>query len=194
MPITLEDIGWENGKNNTPGIVQEVAYVPLADIDTLPTVVQADPTATGSFADLVKVVGDIVLKTGKNLLSIYLTDETGQISDELQGELDGKSFKNMLEFLHPGDSDEIRGFTAYAKNSNFIFIVKTKEGKNYLFGSALSPAKMVTAPGSTGKAPADRKGRTFSFKFDASYPTPTFTGKVTIAGSGFDVLPGEFAA
>jgi len=136
MPITLADIGWENGKNNTPGIVQEVAFIPLADILTLPTVTQADPTSTGTFTDLVKITGDIVLKTGKQLLSIYLTDESGQMSDELQGELDGKSFKNNLEFLHPGDGDEIRGFTAWAKNSNLVFIVKTKEGKNYLFGSA----------------------------------------------------------
>lgn len=194
MPITLADIGWENGKNNTPGIIQKVSYIPLSDILTLPSVVTADPTGSGSFSDLVKVTGDLVLKAGKQLLSIYLTDETGQVMDEMQGELDGKSFKNTLEFLHPGESDEIRGFTAWAKNSNLIFIVKTKEDKNYLFGSALSPAKMVTAPGTTGKAPADRKGRTFTFKFDASYPTPTFTGKVQITGSGFDVLPGEFAA
>ncbi len=191
---TLEDILWVDGKNNTPGLVQSIAFASLAVIQTIPQVTTADPTAAGTFASLVTVPSDIIMKSGKKMFELYLTDETGTVMDEVQGELDGKSFKNTLEFVHPGESEEIRGFAAWAKNSNLIFVVRTKEGKRLLFGNDLSPAKLITAPGTLGKAPADRKQRTFTFKFDASYPTPTFTGKVVVNGSGSDQLTDLFAA
>lgn len=178
--MTLEDIEFAEGSNNTPGLIQSVMFIPLSIIvkDRFPKVKQPDPTGAGVLADLVTVTGDIFLKTGTKPTTIYLTDETGELKDEIQGELDGKSFSNMLEFLHPGEGDDIRGFAAYIKNNSGIFVVRSKEDKQFLFGSMLSPAKLVTGPGTMGKATKDRKGRTFTFKFDAGYPTPTFTGRV----------------
>jgi hypothetical protein len=180
--INLDDIMWQDGSNNTAGL-SRLRFIRFQDIEgTLPTVVATNPVTASNLEDLVRVTGTIDLKAGKKPIDFYFTDETGELKFEMQGDLDGKSFKNEIEVFSPGHGKRLLGFMAWVKNSNGVLIAQDKDGQEYLFGSTLSPAKATTATGTTGKAPADRKGVTAMFKFDASYPTPIWEGELIYDG------------
>ena len=181
---------WADDKDNTPGIV-ELYYAKISDIETLPLPTQNDPTQEVDYETLVTIDAPIVMKPWKQFKQMYLTDYTGKIESEIQGELDGKSFMNKLEFFHPGNSAQILGFTRAAKNGNFVFIGIDADGKKRLFGTRLRPAKLETAPITTGAAGTDRKGGTFVFSYTENYPACYFTGNVDLTGTGYGSAPGE---
>lgn len=180
-----EDILFTDGSDNTPGLaVQEVMYIPVEDIDSMPC--KCDGTAPTTFAGLGTISANIVLKDDKSFRRMYFTDETGELMDELVGEIDGKAVKNSLKFFHPGESAEILGFTSWAKNKKgFVFIVKDKDCNVRVFGNTCTPAKLVSAPGGTKAKNGDRKGREFTFEYTAADVAPYFTGKVDLAGVGY---------
>jgi hypothetical protein len=91
------------------------------------------------------------------------------------------SFKNGLKFLIPGNKANADGFARYAKNGSFYLLYFELDGSPRLLGNPGYPAKMMSAPGTTGEKSADRKGRTFTFQSVWSGPAPIFAGKVQIA-------------
>jgi hypothetical protein len=190
MGLNFTDLVWPDGANNTPGIGYKIAVARLSEIDEtqFPQVIEPDPSKTSGdfdFADLVTIENDIVFKLGSSgFKTIYNTIETGELKSELQGEFDGKSFMNTLEFLHPGSRPEMLGFAAYCKNGNLIFLIEEQDGQKRLLGHPRYPAKMVSAPGTTGKESAARKAVTFTFQSVSSYPAPVFLGNVILTGSG----------
>ncbi|AMJ65037.1 hypothetical protein [Hymenobacter sp. PAMC 26628] len=172
------------GSDNTPGIQQEIFYAPLEDIQTLPLPDKDDSASTtGTFADLVTITSDIVMKPGKQFRSIYVTLEEGELKHEAQGETDSMSYKNHLEFAHPGSKAEVLGFAQWVKNNNIVFLVPEVDGQVRLLGNRAYPAKMATAPGSTGKKSTDGKKTTFGFHSSRKGPAPIFKGKVAISAS-----------
>jgi hypothetical protein len=180
--ITKEDLLWPSGSNNTPGIVK-IAFADLADCDTIPGPNQKDPTGNGVFSDLVKTSDNLILKNGKRMYEIYATDGKNAITDDILGAIDSGYHSNELTFFHPGNKDEIRGFAAWSKNANLIFLIQDKEGNKYLFGTKLFPARRKEVKGTTGAKGGDEKGRTFTFMTEGPYPYLTFTGSV-VDGKG----------
>jgi hypothetical protein len=177
-----EDILFTDGSDNTPGLaVQEVMYIPVEDIESMPC--KCDDDSPGSFDELGTVSGDIVLKANKGFKRLYFTDETGELADELVGETDGMAVKNSLMIFHPGEKASILGFTAWAKNKKgFVFIAKDKDCHQRLFGNTCIPAKMKVSKGGTKAKSGDRKGREMTFEYVASTPAPYFTGRVDLTG------------
>ncbi len=173
-----------DGSDNTSGIGQYIFVAKIEDIAVLPVPVLDDSTGTGTFADLVTITQNIVMLAGKSFHKIYVTLEAGELKSETQGELDGISFLNQLEFFHPGSQAEVLGFAQWAKNSSLVFLVPEVDGAIRLLGHRAYPAKMVSSPFTTGKASADRKGGTFTFKSSRKGPAPIFTGRVDLIGSG----------
>lgn len=186
--VDLDDVDHVDGANNTAGIGQYIYYCKESDIDVLPTVVQPDPTQSGSLEDLVTITDNIVMKPGKKFNKIYVTLETGKLDSESQGEIDGVSYLNKLEFLVPGSEDKTLGLQAYAKNASLIFIVPELDGKKRMLGYRAYPAKMISAPGTTGQKAADRKAVTFTFQSAGPIPSPIFKGQIKVSGvgSGYD--------
>lgn len=165
MTITFVDIN----KNlplgeNMGGIPQKVYFGLHADVETWPT--KPLGTAT-SFEENAQLTGELVMKTGKKLFQLYLTDDTGEFSIESVGEADAKSFVEHLTIFHPGLQKSILGFINTVKNDNLVFIVEDAEGQLYLMGDASRPAVYAGAPdgGGTGKESSARKGMSMEFTY-----------------------------
>lgn len=154
-----------NGEN-MGGIGQKVYFGYHADVKTWPSK-PSDPETTDDNAEL---SGELIMKPGKRLFEMYLTDDTGEFNIEPVGEVDGKSFVEHLTFFHPGLKKKILGFMNAAKNDNLIFIVIDAEGQKYLMGDAMRSAVYQGAPdgSGTGKETAARKGLSAEF----TYKTP----------------------
>jgi len=187
MPIDITDIDYVDGDDNTAGIGLYIMFAKLSDIATLPTPIVDDSTKNGSFANLVTIAGNIVMKTGKVFRKIYVTLETGKLDHESQGDIDGHSFLNKVEFLIPGSKAEALGFAQWAKNSSLIMLVQEQDSTVRMLGHALYPAKMISAPGTTGQKSADRKSTTFTFQSARKGPAPIFTGSVLLSSPGSTV-------
>ncbi|MDJ1500468.1 hypothetical protein [Xanthocytophaga agilis] len=182
----LTDLLHVDGDDNTSGVGQYIYVAKEKEILVLPLPDQDDSSAaTGSLADLVTITRDIEMLPGKDFKRIYVTLETGELKHDAQGELDGMSFLNQLDFFMPGSRAEVLGFAQWAKNSSLIFLIPELDGQIRMLGHRAYPAKMIPASGTTGKASADRKGSNFSFKSVRKGPAPIFAGRVkTGSGSG----------
>jgi hypothetical protein len=181
MALDFEDIVGTSGHDNSAGIQQPVYYVDHRDVAVHPTFPKIEDATT--LEELVTVSTDLVLKQGKSMKRILVTLEAGALTSDSQGEIDGMSFKNALKMLVAGNTPQADGFARYAKNSNFYMLTFELDGTARLLGNPGYPAKMVSAPGTTGEKSADRKNRTFTFQSVWSGPAPVFTGKVMISGA-----------
>jgi hypothetical protein len=178
MSIEFTDINKNlpNGEN-MGGIGQKVYFGFHADVAIWPT----KPTNPLTLEANASLTGDLVMKAGKRLFEMYITDDTGEFKIESVGEIDGKSFVEHLTIFQPGLQKKILGFINAAKNDNLVFIVQDAEGQRYLMGDPMRAAVYVGAPDAsgTGKATADRKGMSAEFV----YKTPNayvYTGSVPL--------------
>lgn len=151
------------GGQNMGGINQKVYFGLWADVKTWPT----KPTAPADLEANATLTGDLVMKAGKRLFELYITDDTGEFNIEAVGEADGISYVQHLNFFHPGLQKKILGFMNAVKNDNLVFIVVDAEGQKYLMGDSLRPATYKGAPNGngTGKTTADRKGMSSEFVY-----------------------------
>jgi hypothetical protein len=154
-----------NGEN-MGGIPQKIYFGFWKDVETFPT----KPVTPLTLEENATLTGELVMKTGKRMFEMYITDDTGEFNIESVGEVDGKSFVLHLSFFHPGMQKKILGFINAAKNDNLVFIVSDAEGQLYLMGDATRPAVYQGSPdgGGTGKETAARKGMSAEF----TYKTP----------------------
>jgi hypothetical protein len=162
IDFTTIDKNLPNG-DNMGGISQLIYYGLYADVETFPT----QPVSPTTLAEAATLTGDLVMKSGKRLWEMYLTDDTGEYKMELVGEVDGHSYVNHLSLFHPGLQDKILGFMRAAKNENLVFIVVDSDGQKYVMGDALRPAVLAGSPdgAGTGKATAARKGISMEFTY-----------------------------
>jgi hypothetical protein len=181
MALDFEDIVGSAGSDNSSGIQQNIYLIDMLDVAKHPTLPKIE-TAT-SLAALVTVPDDILLKQGRKAFRLQCTLEAGAGTSDSQGELDGMSFKNGLKFLIPGNKANADGFARYAKNGSFYLLYFELDGAPRLLGHQGYPAKMASAPGTTGEKSADRKNRTFTFQSVWSGPAPIFAGKVMVAAA-----------
>lgn len=181
--MNIQDLLWADGNDNTAGIQQAVYYAPLDDIATLPEPQVDVSNASGEFEQLVTISDNIIMKSGKVFRKMYVTLKNGSLKCETVGELDGKSYKNTLEFFHPGSKPQVLGFSQWAKNSSLIFLIPEADGQVRILGHKGYPAKLVNAPHDTGTKPEDTKGFKFSFESYRKGPAPVFTGQVQLQGS-----------
>ena len=184
----FEDILWPQGQDNMGGLVDDLYYVPIDDIDF------AAPPALA--ADGVTISGDITLKTDKKWLRIYHTRGTGKLDDTQVGERDGKSFENMVEFKFPGDTAKLVAFKRLVANTPVAVICKDAQGNYRLIGITIQndpvastdvptlkfPAYIEQASGTTGAKGSDAKGHTFQIKAEAVCPPLFYTGAIDVAG------------
>lgn len=178
------DLLWTVGSENMGGLSGELYFCPTEDIDlTTPPTLDADG---------VTITGDLVCKTGKKFIRVYHTRGTGELKDELVGERDGKSFENMVEFFFPGSKKEISTFKRDVANTPMVVICRDTDGNLRLLGVAVLngtlislgfPAYLESAPSTSGKASADRKGTTFTFKAEAPHDALYYEGVIQLVAT-----------
>ena len=162
--MDFADIGklLTDGKN-LGGLSQKIYFGLWTDVATWPT----EPVAPVTLDAAGTLTGDILMKAGKRMWKMYITDDTGEYKMELVGEVDGHSFVNHLSLFHPGLQETILGFMRAAKNENLVFIVIDSDGQKYVMGDALRPAVLAGSPdgAGTGKTTAARKGISMEFTY-----------------------------
>lgn len=155
-----------NGEN-MGGISQTVYFGLHADVDAWPTK-PGENVAT--LEELGALTGNVTMKDGKRMFSMYITDDTGEFQIEPVGEKDGKSFVLHLRLFHPGLKEKILGFINAVKNENMVFIVPDNNGQMFLMGDELRPATFE-GPGDgagTSKETAGRRGIGMEFTYKCS--------------------------
>jgi hypothetical protein len=170
----LGSLSWDTCAKNPGGLLDTVYFGEVADIDTFPAV-DSTPAALG---DDCVTTGDIEMAVGKKMYELYITQDTGELSDDLVGEIDGMSYESTFEAFSPGTHKEMLGFSATVANGNFFLAIPERGGNYRLFGGPGYPAKLISGSIKTGKDAKGRKGFTFKFKTFGPTPCPIYTSKV----------------
>jgi hypothetical protein len=176
MDFTNIDKNLNNGQN-MGGIAQVVYYGAWADVESWPTV----PSSPATIEENGTLTGNLVMKTGKQLFEMYITDDTGEFEIESVGERDGKSFATHLRLFNPGLKKKLLGFINWAKNENLVFVVKDNDGQYYLMGDDTRPATFEGAPdgAGTGRETAARRGISMEFVYKTAN-VYTYTGTIPL--------------
>ena len=154
-----------NGEN-MGGIGMKIYYGLFEDVASWPT----KPTNATTLEDLGKLTGSVVMKPGKRMFEMYVTDDTGEFKMESVGELDGKSFVMHLSLFNPGLKAKLLGLLNILKNGNAFFIVPDNNGQKFLMGDAIRAAIFTGSPdgAGTGKETAGRRGISMEFVYKTS--------------------------
>ena len=179
IDFTTIDKNLPNG-DNMGGLCQVVYFGYWVDVETWPTK-EASPSTLETAAEF---TGDLVMKAGKSMFEMYITDDTGEYKMELVGEVDGHSFVNHLSLFHPGLQKKLMGFMRAAKNENLVFIVTDSDGQRYLMGDELRPAVLASSPdgAGTGKTTAARKGISMEFTYKTNNQF-VYEGSIPLTGT-----------
>lgn len=130
--VDYADIDGPNGtENNMGGTAQVIYFAPVRDILTI----QKPATTPTALDEYVEITTAHVMKTGKKFTKMYVTMDTGEIEDEMQGDRDARSLKSTLKFRTPGQNSDLLGFMTQAKNDRFIVLVPLADGKIRQLGS-----------------------------------------------------------
>lgn len=151
---------------NMGGIGMKIYYGLFEDVATWPT----KPSNATTLEALGKLTGSVVMKPGKRMFEMYVTDDTGEFKMETVGELDGKSFVMHLSLFNPGLKPKLLGLLNTVKNGNMFFIVPDNNGQKFLMGDAIRAAVFTGSPdgAGTGKETAGRRGISMEFVYKTS--------------------------
>ncbi len=119
MAYTLKPVNKPAAGAGAPGAKPRYAYIALVDdILSFPTL---DETG-------VELDGDITMKTGKNMVPIYITPKSQEYSYETTGDQDARSHKLKFQGTHPGSEKEALEFATNQLDQDFIVIIPACEG------------------------------------------------------------------
>lgn len=165
--FTVQDVEWQAGKKNMGGTAGKIYGTPLENVESIP-----EPDSQGI------IRRNIQLKPFAKLTTIYHTQGTGEVRFEGQGERDGGSFKNTLEWNTPGNEPDNMSLAANSINGTWIFFAKDTDKRLNIIGSLDFGAYRETLNGKTGKAAADKKGIDYGFAADSPTPPLRYAGEI----------------
>ncbi len=156
---------WPAGADNMGGYKSRVAFIPETAVTAVPSLLKNPKEA----ADFVTASGAFTFKeAGGKPTPIYATRATVGYKAEVQGETDCKSYKITGEFFHPGSKVEAAAFARQICNTPGYLIIENDEHQQ-LIGQDGYPCT-VTSSFDGGKAPADKRGWSFTFEADSVAP------------------------
>lgn len=142
--------GPQGGGENMGGTKQFFYFAPLSYFDTI---AKPDPNAT-TMAGKVDITDTHTFQDGKGFHKMYCTMDKGSAENDVQGERDGRSLKQIAKFFYPGSDSEIHGFISTCKNDRFIVVYPMPDGKHNQIGDedfyAEITAKFTTGTNSGG--------------------------------------------
>lgn len=185
--MPFNDVNWLEGQDNMPGLVGEIYMIPKSEVDISALTIDADGVSTS---------GNITVKAGGKIIKVYATENTGNITDSDQGDIDGKYTQNMLTWFTPGSFPQLEEYKRKVRNTPSIFIAKdtdfnwrlmgvwaaknpeyTVGGQEPLYVPSLDiPARINTINGTQGTRGGDRRGTTFEVMADAPHAALFYTG------------------
>ena len=178
LSFNFGSLEWAEGTENMGGLKTTGYFAPIADVDNFPALPE-NPSSPEEEVTLESVTGFTFL-TGKCFLKMYSTQETAEVTDTPQGEVDGQSFVQKATAFFPGTKAEALAFAKQANNANMVFIFEEASGGNRrVIGSPAFPAKVKVTVAS-GKATADRKGCTIEITSYGITPAPLYNGPIPL--------------
>ena len=111
------------GKKNMGGTKTTVYYALKDDFDLAAGGLKDLPAAPTSFSEYVTISDTHVFLAGKGFHTLEITLDKGQVKDDIQGDYDGWSFKNIFTGFYPGSEAEFAGFMSYFMNCRSIWLV-----------------------------------------------------------------------
>jgi hypothetical protein len=166
MPIGFSNLTWPSGSENMGGYKNRLLFIPASAVTVVPEL----PTEPVASDDLVTAAGAFTFKeAGDKPIFIYATKNTVSYNSENQGEVDGQSFLQTLEWMHPGSSAEAGAFARKVNNTPGYLIYEDAKGIQYMVGQSGMPCSIKPAFAG-GASPTDRKGTTFTAEADSFCP------------------------
>lgn len=167
LPIGFANLTWPSGSENMGGYKNKLLFIPADAVTAVPEIVNTEALAA---EDLVTAAGAFTFKdTGDKPIFIYATKNTVSYNSENQGEVDGQSFLQTLEWIHPGSSAEVGAFARKVNNTPGYLIYEDIKGVQYMVGQSGMPAT-ISSDFAGGGSPTDRKGFTFTAEADSFCP------------------------
>lgn len=152
--------------DNIGGLIQEVYIGYASDIATWPDLPAPESNASLTLAEGGAWDGDLVQATGKKLIKLVYTDETGSFTITQQGESGAESYLYQLDISRAKMNATIFGLENALKGRKLVIICKDKNGNAYLMGDALNAAKMIAADATTtGSATSDKNNVPLRFTY-----------------------------
>jgi hypothetical protein len=175
---------WPSGSSNMGGYKGRVAFIPESAVSKVPAL----PESPSEAADYVTAAGSFTfINSGDKPTPIYATRATVSYKADIQGETDCKSYKITGEFFHPGNGIEAAAFARQICNTPGYLLIENNDHQ-LLIGQDGLPCT-VSASFDGGKAPADKRGYSFTFEADSESPmivmgTPIDIAALMSGGSG----------
>lgn len=175
MATAFAAMTWDSGQDNMGGFKNRMAFIPESLVSAVPTI----PSVKATAADYVTAAGTFTFKeTGGKALPIYATRATVGYKADIQGETDCKSYKIAVEFFHPGSKIEVAAFARQICNTPGYLIIEDEE-KQIMIGQKGYPCT-ISPSFDGGKAPADKRGYSFTGEADSMCPMIVLGTKVDI--------------
>ncbi|UZR93154.1 hypothetical protein [Chondrinema litorale] len=159
--LELATKGNMGGSTRKIGIIRAdaVAEIPAADENT------------NTISSAITFVDD----TLEVFSMIEITKNSGDVRHELQGEIDGKSYHNFIDFNLPTGLDKVLTLCKQLANEDVIAVAQDKRGNWRVLGTLDLPATLNQATGQLGKAAADANNTAFILEADWLAPAPILT-------------------
>jgi hypothetical protein len=183
MALSFTDHIWEEGSENMGGAIGNLFYIPgsAADISGL--------TCT----DGVTLVGDILPVDTQKAIEIYATENSIEVLDAQQGEIDGESTLNTLTFFTPGSKKELvalkRKLTVvpgiwFFRDSDYnwrvlgLAAIQDPSSIGDYFVTKDIQARVTAKEGTHGTRGDARKGTTFTITYTAPHESLFYPGDI----------------
>ncbi len=168
LPIGFANLTWPAGSENMGGYKNRLLFIPASAVSGVPELPAKEEVLEAG--ELVTAAGAFTFKTvGDKPIYIYATRNTVNFTAPPQGELDGKSYLQTLEWVHPGSSAEVGAFSRLVNNTPGYLIFEDAKGVQYMVGQSGMPAT-ISSDFAGGGSPTDRKGFTFTAEADSFCP------------------------
>lgn len=129
--MNFENLKWQEGSKNLPGIRRTLYYISKQDITTWPTLNEDAVTA----AERVTYSGSFTLADAKNFKTLDVVMRKSQPTSEAQGELEASSVLNKLSLMHAGTEEDAVDFQRQGNRDDIVYIFEDKNGKFRVVGS-----------------------------------------------------------
>lgn len=114
-------------------IKQHISLIDVNDIVSLP-----ERDGSGVVA-----AGTIVMKPNTYAITLYLTQDSAELSSNSEGDSDNEGFTPSLKFKHPGNKQAVREFKANWVDRKCIVIISNCDtGSKDMIGDLCNPCKM----------------------------------------------------
>jgi hypothetical protein len=177
--IPLEDISQAVNLETTAGVMEcEVYFAVASHISDFPAL-PVSGTAATTLEDFATISTDITFNAGKGFIKLDIQAETGEVKDDMVGNVGNRKFKSMFEYFLSDTSARNIGFMGEYANVPGVYVVKEKSGRMRLIGSKDLPAYFESVAGTSGKGPEDDNGWQCAIYQTSKKPAPVYTGNLT---------------